>query len=103
MRSIAGSGHMIGRTIQYRSMRSRPSIAIGSCRSRRWDEQKPSTDYADNLCNLWILSHDHSAGAFVGENLGQQRVAFVAADDVCTVNAAFQQQDDALEFRDHPT
>jgi hypothetical protein len=36
---------------------------------------------------LW-LSDDHRAGAFVGEDFGKQRIAFVAADDVRAVNAA---------------
>ena len=44
---------------------------------------------------------DHRAGTLVCEDLGQQRIALRAADDVCAVNTAFQQHDDALQFWNH--
>ena len=49
----------------------------------------------------YVRGNDHGAGAFVREDLGEERVAFGAADDVCAVNAAFQQDNDALEFWNH--
>ena len=96
-RSIAGSGLTIGLTITYPGTKIRHSIEIDFYLSRLWAEAKPSTDYTDNLRNLWMaLRDDHCAGAFVGEDLGKQGIAFVAADDVGAVNTAFQQDNDAL-------
>src|SRR5215207_9180582 len=106
MRSIAGSGRATGRTIRCRTTRSRRSIAIDFCRSRRLDKGEiypQITQITEKyLCNLWLaLGDDHRAGALVGEDFGEERVAFRPADDVCAVNAAFQQDDDALELGNH--
>lgn len=83
-------------------MNHRPSIAIASYPNLRWVNTSTSTDYTDNLRNLWmVLRDDHGAGAFVGKDLGEEGIAFVPADDVGAVNPAFQQDDDALQFWNH--
>ena len=42
------------------------------------------------------LRDDHRAGAFIGEDFGQERVAFGPADDVGAVDATAQEGGDVL-------
>src|ERR1700752_3946803 len=83
-------------------MRSRHLIGIASCPNRLWADVSPSTDYTDNRRNLWMaLVNDHGAGAFVREDLGEEGVAFGAADEVGAVTTSFESHDNALQLGNH--
>lgn len=46
-----------------------------------------STKNKEPRTRTFLLGHYHGPGAAVGEDLGEQRIAIVAADDMRAVNA----------------